>query len=73
MLSPYLMQLKEHQKIGISWLQSMSEFDNNDGVLLAVAHNKFSMINIESLKNDTNSVVYDLKGFLPRNQVDSRL
>tara|TARA_B110000238_G_scaffold200706_1_gene251919 strand:- start:306 stop:3524 length:3219 start_codon:yes stop_codon:yes gene_type:complete len=27
--------LKEHQKIGISWLQSMSEFDNNDGVLLA--------------------------------------
>jgi len=27
--------LKEHQKNGISWLQTMSNFDNNDGVLLA--------------------------------------
>ena len=44
-----------------------------DGILLAVSHNKFSMINIESLKKDSNSVVYDLKGFLPRNLVDSRL
>lgn len=44
-----------------------------DGILLAVSHDKFSMINIESLKKDSNSVVYDLKGFLPRNLVDSRL
>lgn len=44
-----------------------------DGILLAVSHNKFSMINIESLKKDSNSVVYDLKGFLPRNLVNSRL
>ena len=47
--------------------------DKYDGILLAVSHNKFSMINIESLKKDSNSVVYDLKGFLPRNQVNSRL
>ena len=44
-----------------------------DGILLAVSHNKFSMINIESLKKDSNTVVYDLKGFLPRNLVNSRL
>ena len=44
-----------------------------DGVLLAVSHNKFSMIDIESIKKDSKSVVFDLKGFLPRNQVDSRL
>ena len=44
-----------------------------DGILLAVSHNKFSMINIDSLKKDSNSVVYDLKGFLPRNLVNSRL
>ena len=44
-----------------------------DGILLAVSHSKFSMINIESLKKDSNSVVYDLKGFFPRNLVDSRL
>jgi UDP-N-acetyl-D-galactosamine dehydrogenase len=44
-----------------------------DGILLAVSHDKFSMINIESIKKDSNSIVYDLKGFLPRNLVDARL
>ena len=44
-----------------------------DGILLAVSHDKFSLINIESLKKDSNSIVYDLKGFLPRNLVNSRL
>ena len=59
------------QEYGIHLIDEIKE--KYDGVLLAVAHNKFSMINIESLKKDSNSVVYDLKGFLPRNQVDSRL
>jgi UDP-N-acetyl-D-mannosaminuronate dehydrogenase len=40
---------------------------------LAVSHTEFSLINIESIKKDSKSIVYDLKGFLPRNQVDSRL
>ena len=44
-----------------------------DGILLAVSHSEFSLINIESIKKDSKSIVYDLKGFLPRNQVDSRL
>ena len=44
-----------------------------DGILLAVSHNKFSLLDIESLKNDSNSIVYDLKGFIPRNLVNSRL
>ena len=47
--------------------------DKYDGILLAVSHINFSTINIESLKKDYNSVVYDLKGFFPRNQVDLRL
>jgi len=47
--------------------------DKYDGILLAVSHKKFSMINIESIKQDAKSIVYDLKGFLPRNQVDARL
>lgn len=44
-----------------------------DGILLAVSHNKFSLIDIESLKKDSKSIVYDLKGFFPRDQVNSRL
>ena len=44
-----------------------------DGILLAVAHPKFSAIDIPSLKKDPESVVFDLKGFLPRNLVNARL
>lgn len=47
--------------------------DKYDGILLAVAHNKFLKLDIESIKKDSSSVVFDLKSFLPRNIVDSRL
>ena len=59
------------QEYGIHLLGQIK--DKYDGILLAVSHTKFSTINIETLKKDFNSVVYDLKGFLPRNQVNSRL
>ncbi|MDG2193785.1 MAG: nucleotide sugar dehydrogenase [Polaribacter sp.] len=59
------------EEYGIDLIDQIKE--KYDGILLAVSHNKFSMINIESLKKDSESVVFDLKGFLPRNQVNSRL
>ena len=59
------------QEYGINLINEIKE--KYDGILLAVAHNKFSMINIESLKLDSQSIVYDLKGFLARNQVNCRL
>ena len=59
------------QDYGINLIDKISE--KYDGILLAVSHTKFSLINIESIKKDSKSVVYDLKGFFPRNQVNSRL
>ena len=59
------------QEYGIQLLDEIK--DTYDGILLAVSHKKFSTINIESIKQDAKSIVYDLKGFLPRNQVNSRL
>ena len=59
------------EEYGIHLIDEITE--KYDGVLLAVSHNKFSMIDIQSLKKDSESVVFDLKGFLPRNLVDSRL
>ena len=59
------------EEYGIKLIDEIKE--KYDGIILAVSHNKFSTINIESLKKDSNSVVYDLKGFLPRNLVNSRL
>ena len=43
-----------------------------DSVVLAVAHQQFAGINIEGLSK-TRSVVFDVKGFLPKKSVDGRL
>jgi UDP-N-acetyl-D-glucosamine/UDP-N-acetyl-D-galactosamine dehydrogenase len=59
------------EEYGIHLIDEITE--KYDGILLAVSHSKFLELEIESLKKDSESVVYDLKGFLPRNQVDSRL
>ena len=59
------------EEYGIYLIDQIKE--KYDGILLAVSHDKFSMINIESIKKNVNTVVYDLKGFLPRNLVNSRL
>ena len=47
--------------------------DKYDGILLAVSHKNFSLLDVKSLKKDSKSIIFDLKGFLPRNIVDSRL
>jgi UDP-N-acetyl-D-glucosamine/UDP-N-acetyl-D-galactosamine dehydrogenase len=47
--------------------------DKYDGILLAVGHKDFSKIDINLIKNDSKSIVFDLKGFLPRDQVSARL
>ena len=59
------------REYGIVLIDELTE--KYDGILLAVSHNEFSNIDIESLKKGSKSIVFDLKGFLPRNQVDARL
>jgi UDP-N-acetyl-D-galactosamine dehydrogenase len=43
-----------------------------DAIILAVAHNEFLKIDFSQLKKDC-SVVYDVKGILPRDIIDGRL
>lgn len=43
-----------------------------DAAILLVAHEKFRSIQIEKIVKQ-QGVIYDVKGFLPKNQVDSRL
>lgn len=43
-----------------------------DAIILAVSHKEFLGIDIPSMRND-KSVVFDVKGFLPRDIVDGRL
>lgn len=44
-----------------------------DGIVIAVAHNIFLEIDIESLKNSNASVIFDIKAAYNRNIVDTRL
>lgn len=44
-----------------------------DAIVLAVAHDEFKSITVSSLKKNSNSVVYDVKGIWNREEVDGRL
>lgn len=59
------------EEYGTKLIPSISE--KYDGILLAVSHKEFAKLKLSSLKKDPNSIVFDLKGFFNRSQVDSRL
>lgn len=44
-----------------------------EGIILAVAHNVFLKLKIEELKSSASSVLFDIKSFIDRSQVDVRL
>jgi len=44
-----------------------------DSIVLAVSHNQFLELDMEKLKNGYDAVVFDIKGILPREEVDGRL
>jgi UDP-N-acetyl-D-galactosamine dehydrogenase len=44
-----------------------------DGIILAVSHKEFLEIDLERLKANGYSIVYDVKGFLPPHLVNARL
>ena len=54
-------------------LQLVDELSNDySAVVLAVAHNEFMKLDLNSIRKD-NSVLYDVKSVLPKDQVDARL
>ncbi len=44
-----------------------------EGIAVAVAHREFARLRLDGLKSSADSVVYDLKGIMPREIVDGRL
>ena len=59
---------------GIDVINILPEDNKYDSVILGVAHNQFKDLDIRGLLADKeNGVVYDVKGFLPRNIIDARL
>tara|TARA_R110002050_G_scaffold67407_2_gene145917 strand:+ start:47398 stop:48660 length:1263 start_codon:yes stop_codon:yes gene_type:complete len=44
-----------------------------NAVIIAVGHKEFSNLNIDKLKINSNTVIYDVKSVLPKNMVTARL
>jgi UDP-N-acetyl-D-galactosamine dehydrogenase len=51
---------------------ALSKIDKYSAIVIAVAHDEFKEINWKSL-NRSNKVIYDVKGFLSREESDGRL
>lgn len=44
-----------------------------DAIILAVSHEQFAELDMKRLTNGDQSVIFDIKGFLPKDMVDGRL
>ena len=71
-VDPWVDPLKVADNYGISVVSSVPDGEVFDAAILAVAHSQFAAIDIRKLV-PRPGVVYDVKGFLPRNDVDARL
>jgi len=67
---PYALKEEVKHEYGINLVDKPTGSYN--AIILAVAHEEFKTLDIDSLKN-TYSVVFDIKGMLPKNKVDARL
>ncbi len=61
-----------HDEYGISLLTDL-ETHTYDGIILAVAHQQFLALNINKLKKDGKSILFDVKSIVDRGLVDIRL
>lgn len=66
--------VKKHYDINIEQNFESIKNEKYDAIILAVSHNEFLNIDIRSLLRDrVNSIVYDVKGVLPKEIIDGRL
>lgn len=69
---PYACCSIVEKEYGISLMQSRPEFQQYDGIILAVGHDEFTRIDFSFMKN-RRVILFDVKGVLPREWIDGRL
>ena len=74
MCDPWVDPERVRSEYGIDIQNSISEIQHSryDAAILAVAHRQFEGLDLRHLVPQPG-VVYDVKGVLPRQQVDARL
>ena len=68
---PHASNEQVKREYGIDLVEKPSE--NYDAIILAVAHDEFKQIDFKSFKNGLETIIYDVKGFLPRDIITNRL
>ena len=67
---PWASKHEVQEEYGIMLLDTLKS--KYDGILLAVSHDEYKLLNLENFKN-TNAVIFDIKGVLDKKLVDARL
>lgn len=68
---PHADKSEVKEEYGINLIDSIR--DKYEAIVLAVSHKEFLQLDIKSICKDETSVIFDIKSFLNRNIVDSRL
>ena len=63
----------EIQVFGEYKINVVSKLVKYDAIILAVSHNEFLTMDLQSLKKSETSIIYDIKSVLERSQITSRL
>ena len=63
-------ELVSHEYEGLSLINKPQKYN---GIIIAVAHDEFKNIDFDKLKKDSKSVIFDVKGILPKSKSDTRL
>ena len=70
---PYVDIKKVKIAYGLDVINNSKNIKNKfDAIILAVGHDEFKKLDFEKLRNK-KSIIYDVKGFLPRNIINKRL
>ena len=70
---PWINPCEVQKEYAIEVSNCLTTINNKySAIILAVSHKAFLEIEIENLKND-KSVLFDIKGFLPKQLIDARL
>ena len=67
---PYVDKDNALNTLGISLINDPQKYD---GIIIAVAHDKFKNINFDKLKKNSNSIIFDVKGILDKSNSNARL
>ena len=67
---PYVDKDNALNSFGISLINDPQKYD---GIIIAVAHDKFKNINFDKLKKNSNSIIFDVKGILDKSNSNARL